>query len=124
MLLPRQRRFIKCEINSSSLPEAILQVILLSARQPLRNDSGIDGEIEVYSSADVLVKEVEAIAVLKHLNMWKVPEGFPSMQTCLPTILYHLSTYFGGEKLLRKARNISEIQRSWKRRARLNLYFV
>lgn len=65
MLLPKHRRFIGCEGDSSRLSEAMPQLGLLYARQALTNESNIDGKGQVRSSADVYDKVVEAIEVQK-----------------------------------------------------------
>lgn len=50
------------------------------------------------------VKAVKSIEVQKLLDVEEDPEGLPPMQTFSPHILYHLSTYFGKEKLLQNER--------------------
>lgn len=46
-------RFIVCKDDASYVTEAMLQLILLYARQPLNKESQIDGEDKVHCSAEL-----------------------------------------------------------------------
>lgn len=80
------------KVDPKCVNEAVLQLILLYARQMLRKESNIDGRKETYSSAELHVKTVETIKVLEHLEVLEVPEGFPPIQEHSAYIPYYVNT--------------------------------
>lgn len=58
LLLPKHQRSIRCERDLSCATEPILQLILIYARRVLHNESDIDGDKQVHTSAEVYVNEV------------------------------------------------------------------
>lgn len=106
MILPKHRRLIGCEVNLNCLIKTMLLLVMLYTWQVLCKESDIDEAKHVHSSAEVYVRAVGAIEGQKCLDRWKVAGGLPLIQKVQPYILYHLSTYFGEEKLVRNARNI------------------
>lgn len=82
------------------------QLLLSYARQFLSNRSVIDGNEDVFCSAEGYAKAVEAIEVRTGLNVWEVPEGFSPVQTVPSHILKSIYSDFGEEEVFRKARNI------------------
>lgn len=107
MLLPKHRKFISCKVDPGCATGARLQLILLFGEILLSKELNIDGEEQVPSSAEMYMKAVESMEVRRRLRVWEVPEGIRPIQTFLPHILYHLTTYSGKEKLLRKAKNVT-----------------
>lgn len=100
------------------------QLTLIYARQLLSDESDIEGDEQIYSSAKVCVKVAKALEVQRYLDMWEVPEGYPLMQTFLPHILYYLNTYFVEEKPFKTDKNDPANKLCVKWLARMNMFKV
>lgn len=106
MLLLKHRRFKRFKVDPSCVNKVMPQRILLYAQQRLNDESGIAEEQEVRSFVEVYGQVVEPIEKQKCINVWEIPKRLSPMQTVQLHILYHVSNYFGDEKLFQKARNI------------------
>lgn len=121
IVLPERRNFVA---DGNCLTEGASQLILFYARQMQCKTPDIDEEEDVRRSAEIGLRAVEALDMRMRLDGWEVLEGLPPMETLPSQILYHLSTYFGEEELLQKARNIPGSQLSEKWRARLTMFDI
>lgn len=85
---------MKCEVHPSRVTCKITPLRFLYSREMLSNELDADREENVHSSAEVHVEVVESFAVRKRLDLWKVPEEVPTMQTFLLHIPHCLSKSF------------------------------
>lgn len=110
MVPPKHRSVIECKMDPSGVTEAMPQLMPVFDRQVMNKGLDLGVEEIVCHSAEVYVKTMEAIKVRKRLGKREVPERLPPMEKSIPHILYHLTTYFGKQILLRKARKITASQ--------------
>lgn len=86
---------------------AILDLILTNVGQVFSEQLNIYGCKQVRSSAMVHFKGVKTNKYRKLLDVWKVQEGYPPMQTLPHQILFHIGTYFFNKTLFKMGKNVS-----------------
>lgn len=92
-LLPQQRQFVGCDLESKSVASSLPYLAFIFARQVLYKDSDTIGDDDVQQTASPFVKAIAELHQKRHNDVWETTAGFPIKQTFLLHILHHLSTY-------------------------------
>lgn len=83
MRLPKNRRFVDCEIDSVCFNASLPSVAETLAPQVLNKDSDTKGRAEVVAAVQMYVYSMGRIQAMVKRVMWNTLAGMPSIQAFL-----------------------------------------
>lgn len=93
MLLPRHRQSVCYELASKCIASSLPQLELAFAQQPLNMESHTTGNNDGQQVAFTYVIAMDAVDLIRHIDVWETPAGFPVNKILLLQLLCHLLAY-------------------------------